>query len=346
MKRRNRKRIMAALLSASLAVSNAMFLPVNGLVAAAEEEQTEEVVLASWIDQAGYEAWYYGDGWEYNYSGKDNSAVAYDAEMDALKLTVDYSADAAQDWSQMAACYYNDDLNLAGATKLELDFLYDTTLATGGFTIKAYTNGNVDDSVAVNKEEAETVSGNISKVHVTVPFANPAEQTPDLAVCIIGNATDYKGDLWLQNITVSKVQTPAADIDVDSTIPVNDQTNLSLDDLTLPSAVTLVDKDADAATKAVYAYLKAVGESDYVIYGHQSDTWHKAGSKELTNSDTKDVTGSISGIVGFDGLTLVGNEYSAKRYNAEIAAVTGEEELPETMAGNIEAASKDYQYGN
>ncbi|MDY2628978.1 MAG: glycosyl hydrolase [Lachnospiraceae bacterium] len=340
MKGRIHKRIMAALLSAALVAGNVMSLPVTGLVAAAEEAQTEEAILASWTDQTGYERWYYGDGWEYNYSGAANSAVVYDAEMDAVKLTVDYSADIGQSWSQMAACYYDESLNLSGATKLDLDFLYDTTLATGGFSIKIYSNGGMNDYVAVNKDAAEVVSGNISKVHVTVPFAGPVTQTPDLAVCVIGNETNYKGDLWLKDITVSKIQTPAADISVDSTISVNDQTALSASDLNLPSDITLVDKEADADTKAVYAYLKGIGESEYVLFGHQNEIWHKAGSQELSNSDVRDVTGTISGIVGIDALSLVGNEYSAKRYNAEIAAETGEEALPETMAGNITAAAK------
>ena len=72
--------------------------------------------------------------------------------------------------------------------------------------------------------------------------------------------------------------------------------------------MALVDAEAIEATKQLYAYLKAVGESDSVIFGHQNDTHHKAGSAALSNSDTKDITGSISGVVGIDTLSLTGNE--------------------------------------
>lgn len=336
------KRVMAALLSGALLAGSVPALPISGLtVFAQESEESAEEVLKSWTDQSGYESWYYGDGWEYNYSGKENSAVAYDAEQDAIQVTVDYSKDAEQSWSQMAVCYYEEGMDLTGAAKLDFDFLYDTTKMTGGFQAKVYADAGLDVYVPVDMETAETVAGNINKVHVSIPFAEPVSQAfNQLAICMIGNNTTYKGNLWLKDIVVSGTQAGAEDLDVDSTIQVKDQTNLSLNDLSVASRITLVDKDADDSVRAAYAYLKGIGESDYVIYGHQNDTWHKAGSKELSNSDTKDVTGSISGIVGIDALSLVGNEYSAKRYNDEIAAVTGAETLPETTTGHIAAAAK------
>lgn len=337
------KRVMAALLSGALLAGSVSALPVSGLTVFAQEQEEEsaEAVLKSWTDQSAYESWYYGEGWEYNYSGAENSAVAYDAEQDAVQVTVDYSKDAEQSWSQMAVCYYEDGMDLTGASKLDFDFLYDVTKMNGGFQVKAFSNAGLDTYVSVDTETAEVVAGNISKVHVSIPFPEPVSQASnDFSICLIGNNTNYTGNLWLKDIVVSGAQIEAEDIDVDSTIPVDDQTNLSLKDLKVASEVTLVDQDADDSTKAVYAYLKGIGESDYVIYGHQNDTWHKAGSKELSNSDTKDVTGSISGIVGLDVLSLVGNEYSAKRYNEEIASVTGEETLPETMTGHITAAAR------
>ncbi|WP_369674121.1 hypothetical protein, partial [Klebsiella pneumoniae] len=73
-----------------------------------------------------------------------------------------------------------------------------------------------------------------------------------------------------------------------------------------------MDGNATEATKNLYAYLKAVGESDSVIFGHQNDTHHKAGTAGdgFSTSDTEDVTGSIAGVVGIDTLSLTGNEAS------------------------------------
>lgn len=334
MKKRFRGRMLAIAMAAALAATTTLSLPTAGVVAAAEDN-AETVVVKSWSEKADYERWYYGDGWEYGYNGKENSDVRYDEEMNALKITVDYSKESESSWSQMAACFYDESMDLTGGNKVELDFLYDSSRLTGGFSVKIYSNGGADDYIAVDTEEAENVSGTISKVHMTIPLSNTLSKTPDLSVCIIGNTTAYTGDLWIRNIKVLKEQTEEEDISVDSTVPVKDETKLSIGDLNIASEITLVDKEAAAGTKAVYAYLKAIGESDSVIYGHQNDTWHKAGSAELTNSDTKDVTGSIAGVVGIDTLSLVGNEYSASRWNT----ATGES-VPETIQGNIQAAAK------
>lgn len=82
------------------------------------------------------------------------------------------------------------------------------------------------------------------------------------------------------------------------------------------SSVSITDPSATGETVALYQYLQAMGKTDSIIYGHQNDTWHKAGSAELSNSDTYDVTGAYAGIVGMDTLSVTGNEYSAEKYNS------------------------------
>lgn len=98
-------------------------------------------------------------------------------------------------------------------------------------------------------------------------------------------------------------------------------------------AIQLVDSKADASTVGLYQYLKAVGESDLLLYGHMEDTILKAGSTHLTESDTKDMVGSISAIVGFD----CGDMFKgfASRYNERHPAST----VPDTTEGNITAAA-------
>ncbi|MDO5409608.1 MAG: glycosyl hydrolase [Lachnospiraceae bacterium] len=335
------KKMMSAMLAAVLAVSTPVSVPVmNNTALAAEESQLETV--KEWTSQADYAAWYYGDGWEGGYQGSEYSkaGLGYDENMDALKVAVDYSKDKAQTWSQMAVCIWDEGLDLTGATQAELDLIYDSAKLDGGLTIKAYSNAGIDQYVAVNTENAETAEGtNLSKVHVTIPFAAPvSKEASDFAICLIGNETSYKGNIYLKDIKIMKA--PSEDIDVNSTIPVKDTTELTLAKLSLTSEVTLADAEATADTKAVYAYLDAVGKSEYVIYGHQDDTWHKAGDllcKNGIESDTYDITGSLPGVMGVDTLALLGNEYSAERYNNEIIPITGEVPLPETMEGNLQA---------
>ena len=80
----------------------------------------------------------------------------------------------------------------------------------------------------------------------------------------------------------------------------------------LAPAVTdlkLVDTKANGQAVALYRYLSAVTKSGKVIYGHENDAHHKMFRPENgTQSDTKDITGSYSGIVGLDALSFVGDE--------------------------------------
>ena len=317
------KRALAALLSLSM---------LSSLVLAAAAADTEKEAVASWTDAEAYSAWYYGEGWEYQYSGAENSAVSYDAEMDALKVSVDYSKDAGYDWSQLAVCYYNDGMDFTRAVAAELDVLFDSgKLTKGGFKVNAYSNAGLDCTVDLDTASAETVEGSIRSVHVSIPFPDPvAEKAPDFVIRFIGVNTDYTGDLWMKDIRL--VAEPRPDTNVNSTVKAAQPKPIA--GLKPPASITLVDPDATDAVRSVYAYLQAVGASEYVLYGHQNDTWHKAGSGGLSNSDTRDVTGTIPAVVGIDTLSLVGNEYSAQRYNTEQGGT-----LAEDLSGNIKAAA-------
>ena len=73
--------------------------------------------------------------------------------------------------------------------------------------------------------------------------------------------------------------------------------------------VKLVDAKANSQSVALYRYLAVVTKAGKVIYGHENDAHHKMFRPENgTQSDTKDITGSYSGIVGFDALSFVGDE--------------------------------------
>ena len=84
--------------------------------------------------------------------------------------------------------------------------------------------------------------------------------------------------------------------------------------------MNLVDQKASDSVKKLYAYLEAVGKTECVLYGHQNDTWNKVGNQKLSNSDTKDVTGSIAAVIGIDALALVGNECPGNQGKEKIAS--------------------------
>ncbi|WP_394903727.1 CIA30 family protein [Clostridium butyricum] len=98
------------------------------------------------------------------------------------------------------------------------------------------------------------------------------------------------------NVYVSKQVTPQK------------QEIVNQSDLSMPSRIKLVDFNATKSTCALFSYLKGIGKSDNVLYGHQNETHRKAvATNSMTNSDTKDVTGSIAAICGVDA-SFTGDE--------------------------------------
>lgn len=335
--------------SGDIAVADAKLIP-------AEEGGTTETAL-SWDFEDGIAGWSYGAGWEWQYTG----GGSVEAENGMLKLNLDYSNDTDYDWSQAVAVYNSvEPMNLTGVNSMTMDFYFDTASMTkGGFKIKVYSNSGINNDITVDMDDLEefNINGKTYKKYTAIlnfDALTEAEES-QFGINVIGVNTDYKGAVYFDNIAMLKSIEKEEDVYVDSTVAREDKTNLGINGGNLSStkadgtqqttliasSAKLVDKEATTETAKLYTYLKAVGESDSVIYGHQNDTWHKAGTKGegFTNSDTADVTGSISGVIGIDTLSMTGNEYSASRYNAEIANeidVVGQSKAE----ANVEAAAK------
>lgn len=314
----------------------------------------DENVLKTWPFDADAEGWEYGGkDWIWDYDGNDSSSTSFDSGK--LKVIVDYSKNVDKSWSQLAIKHYEEGMQLSGLNNVELDFYYDTSSMTkGNFSLKFYTDDGTA-TTSLDLSQGEVVEGNLHKLHVVIPFAEPLTVATlnQIAIQIIGVYTDYKGALWIDNIVLSS-KTAKEDSYVDSTVQatgganqvivengnlITTNKNGELETTALATDISLVDKDASSSVKQIYSYLKAMGDTESVLFGHQNDTHHKAGSKTLSESDTYDVTGSYSGVIGMDTLSLTEDEYSAKRYNAEIASGAGIEALPETAAGNVQAAA-------
>ena len=131
-----RKEMIKRGLAFSLAVAlTATGLPMGKVLSVSAAEQT---VLKDFNFDDGIGGWYYGSGWEWDYSAKDSSSV--EAEDGRLKFNVDYSADKDKGWSQAVAVWEPTDgkgLNLFGATSATVDLYYDSSkVKTGTFAVK------------------------------------------------------------------------------------------------------------------------------------------------------------------------------------------------------------------
>lgn len=298
----------------------------------------------TWTFDKALEGWGYGKGWENDYSGASQSSVNIKDKMMCIK--VDFSKDADKSWSQMAASYWNNSaMQLNGGNHASLEFMYDPALQDGMFKVKLYSNVGVDSTSAVDPEKAETVTiGDKEYKKVKLEFIfSPIESSKmqDLGLCIIGVNTSYKGEIYVDNLTIDKGE----DIYVNSTKTVaqnNSTITVSGNTLTtasgkkteIPSEIKLVDGNADENTRRIYSYLQAVGNSTDVLFGQQNNIQNKAGSKSLSESDTYDVVGDYSAIFGIDALALSGNEYNASTCNEKYKT-----NFATNAAGNVEAAA-------
>ncbi len=303
-------------------------------------------VVKRWDFSDGTQGWVYDDSWSGDsYIGE--TEFAWDKEKQMLKLSVDFSGSADNGYSQIGISLPSEDgLDCSQVGGLDFDFYYDeTAYSTGDFTIKAFAD-NVfrDQSVIVSQSLPEDTGDSLMMVNVSLgsdAYYAGREHPKKLMLQIIGNNTDYKGDIRIDNITLrTKKLEPFL---VESTVKAETATKLegAAGSLTVNGStvnyaenVRLADPAADAETVGLYQYLKAVGESDAALFGHMEDTILKAGDPAYTESDTKDVTGSISAIMGLD----IGGLFSgyAAKYNERHPDV---QPLPDTNAGNIKAAA-------
>ncbi|EKQ56491.1 MULTISPECIES: glycosyl hydrolase [unclassified Clostridium] len=291
-------------------------LYIDNLKVTAAEAQDDaplpSVSPLEWNFDTNANGWSYGGNWAYN--GATDNVVNYDSSATgsgALKLSLDYSKDVASSWSEFKISKNLDaETSFNGYNLLTYDFIFDPSkMTTGGFQTKLYITDSLNNYGAIDLSKAEDIGNGLKKVQVTLKLTSQDVQANSITLSIIGASTNYKGDIYVDNIKLS--QEVADDVYVEKTATTTAQVKVEPGDLgdNRPSDVKLVDSCATSETADLYSYLMGIGKTDYVLYGHQNDIHHKAGSGS-TNSDTKDITGSISAIVGIDALSLTGSELS------------------------------------
>ena len=338
MKENKWKRI-AALCTAAV-VSAGMFIPSLSVSAQGEGQRL-------WDFEDGTEGWVYDDSWKGD--AQVTGSAEYDTEKSALKVTVDFSGDVNNGWSQSGISFSEEGgIDFSQYNTLSFDMYYDSAAyTTGQITIKATASENNDvfqeQMQGINDVVTEEAGGTIKKASFSFKCDEgyaASERPGKLLLLIVGNNTDYNGSLWFDDICLSHQEIDDGYVDAavaaqeGNTVVSGDASGLTVNGETVSYAgsVRLADPDADAETVALYQYLKAVGESDAVIFGHMEDTVLKAGSSSLSWSDTEDMTGSPAGLDGLD----CGNLFDgfAAKYNARYGG-----NLPETTEGNITAAA-------
>lgn len=323
-------------------------------------EYKDPTVLSDLSSEEDYDNWSQDGAWDYYHGGEDNTSpdISYDEAGQRLKVSLDYSANKDKSWSEAKVKYSAaKPADVSGYNRISIDVIYPKQFADS-FSIKLYSKGTDEKTEVINAytsvDDAKAVDaeGGLRKATVTLSFTPSEIPVQDITVGIVGKSTDFKGDVYLDNLTLSAYQKP--DTSVDSTVVSNGDkykvgvsgTNIvttgkdgKTETTGLENSVTLVDKNASDNTKLIYSYLQAVGKSNGTIFGHQNDTTDKAGTVEDKNSnihsDVYDVTGSTAGIIGIDALSLTGDEFGAEKSNSLFGT-----NYPLTTAGNVAAAAE------
>lgn len=275
-------------------------------------------------------AWEVINGYQYTGNSTIENQTIDNKKM--LTAAVDYSANTTYDWSEAKFKYTHPETVIfeGSYNAFTADIYYKPANKKQGNLAVKISSGCLQNEKGIDAElpKGEAVTGipelegyYKSQLELVIETKKSASFS-DLELGMVGKNTDFQGDIYFDNMKFTNIE--VEDIYVDATVEVQkgDGVTVSADgksittasgqSVSIASEVSLVDPNANEATKNLYAYLKAIGESDSVIFGHQNDTHHKAGSKAegFSNSDTKDVTGSIAGVIGIDVLSLTGDEAS------------------------------------
>ena len=275
-------------------------------------EDEEAGSMAGWENEAGYQ-----------YDQTVTVAVAEVLGGKMLRADLDYTGCGAIGWSEAKIKKsFSDGLDISAYNILSFDIVYPEAF-DGKFKIKAFAKGaeneliNKDVTVSALSDWSETV-GDIAckKASVTIKFTPSTEKITELTLGIVGVNTEFVGSVYLDNITLTQYDA-ASDFTEITAVP---ESGSAADILQMPGEVTLSDAQATSQTRALYAYLQSLGTAKQVLFGHQNDTHKHVTAREGVYSDTKDITGSISGVVGIDSLALTGVELGLNDVDAAIAS--------------------------
>lgn len=279
-------------------------------------------------DAAGTNAgWEKESGWQYE---KDVTAEVEKAfESNMLKLGLDYTGCEGYTWSEAKIKkVFKDGLDVSAYNLLTLDIIYPE--AFGGFKTKIFAKEDSSGTEIINKEGISEVSdlGNgMKKAVITVSFSPNTAKITELVIGIVGVSTSFKGNVYMDNVVLSQYNEASDFVDITS-VP---GTGTKADTSAMSGEVSLADSQAKDSVKALYSYLAALDKADQVLFGHQNDTHKHVTSREGVYSDTKDITGSISGLVGIDSLSLTGVEsgFTDTEKAIEYCVKTGKEAAAE-----------------
>lgn len=255
------------------------------------------------------------DGWKFGgvYSYAKEPNLSADSLFNgSIRLELDFTGNASDGWSEVKVEYGNAPLNISGYNALSYNLYFKPeNMTQGSFKVKLY-GRSIDDQEIINTCPNLDISkavdaGNGYKCLPVKMFFKPADTALSyFCLSIVGSNTDYKGDMYIGQLALTEEKMSDGYIDVK--VKPKKQPVISLNQLQLPSQVSLVDAKASSTTASLLAYLHGVADSNKVLYGHQNELHKKVAVKLSGSSDTEDMVNDQAAVMGLDALALTGNE--------------------------------------
>ncbi|WP_196600946.1 hypothetical protein [Pectinatus frisingensis] len=204
----NRKKVLKKVLP--LALSAVLFTGGLPAVTVFADAATTPI---TWDFSQGLGAWKFNGIWDYS----GTPTVTYDSSVGdgAIKIAVDYSNVSKESWSEVKLSdgdiNPNTPLKLDNCNYLTFDFYYNpSSMHVGSFKTKLYIKSSDGKEVVNVCPDIDLASGlsvpgtSLKKVKVKVPFNAVTADAVDLEVSVVGSFTDYKGDVYVDNITLGQ----------------------------------------------------------------------------------------------------------------------------------------------
>ena len=266
--------------------------------------------------------WANGGAWQYTNSIVNSVAEYNSSKM--MKVDLDYTGMGSCSWSEAKLeNKFAKSFDISAYNLLTFDYYYPAAMS--GSKIKIFSNAGINKEAEIT--EVETLSDGMIHAKAQVRFSPTDKGLADLTIGFVGVNTEFKGSVYVDNITLSQYNATGDFVKITATPnAVGTQADVSK----APAQVRLSDANAGTSATALYAYLMALRANDQVLFGHENDI-NKMVSSTAKEGDVKDITGSISGVYGIDSLALTG---------AELGISDAKEALDQAVAYSRQAAGQ------
>lgn len=245
------------------------------------------------------EDWTNGGAWQYD-NNIVNTVVDYNGSK-MMKVDLDYTGMGSYNWSEAKLeNKFADGFDISAYNLLSFDYYYPAALS--GSKLKIFSNAGINKEAEVT--EVENLADGMIHARAQVKFSPTDKKLVDLTIGFVGVNTEFKGSVYVDNITLSQYNAAGDYVKITAT---PNAAGTQADTSKAPTQVRLSDAEAGASATALYAYLMALRENDQVLFGHENDI-NKMVSSTATEGDVREITGSVSGLYGIDSLALTGAE--------------------------------------